>query len=294
MISSSISKLKLGLFDLGILYNNNSIETIQNTLEAAVMAEKLGYSRYWIGEHQTHDVAWRSSEIILTLLGGYTKKIRIGTAGVMLGYANPLLSAQNFKLLASLFPNRVDLGFAKGYSPNNDIHERLLDGRTFAPDLLLDKAVLVKSYLNELANEHLLSGYNTNMSPQMWVLGSSAKSMDFATENNLNFSLSLCHKDLDTNLINQIHNNEKYNATKFNILVGMICSDTEQKAQIIANEHSHKNLKLSYYGNPVGCFNFLKDMQEKYATNEIIICDLCKNSKDKFNSISLLASTMET
>ncbi len=295
MTSSSNSKLQLGIFDLGTLSNNNSVETIENTIKMATMAEKLGYSRYWIGEHQTTDSAWRSTEIILTLLGGYTESIRVGTAGIMLQYRNPLLSAQNFKLLGNLFSGRIDLGFVKGISPDIDLHKQLLGDRILKSNTYLDDVLLVKSYLTNLASRKYLSGFNTEIVPEMWMLGSSINTFDFATKNNLNFSLSLCHTDSIPDMpMKVLKYNKKGIELKFNVLISVICSDTEKKAKIIAEQQSHKNLKLSYFGNPAGCFNFLKDMQEKYSTNEINICDLCKNSKDKFNSISLIASMMET
>src|SRR5579883_1962883 len=107
--------MKLGILDFGyISYGSNAISRIDETIQRAELAEELGYTRYWLGEHHVKDAAWRNPLLMMSVLASYTNKIKIGCAGVILPVTNPFRIAQESRLLANLFPNRIDLGIAKG------------------------------------------------------------------------------------------------------------------------------------------------------------------------------------
>ena len=92
---------------------------IKATIELAVAAEQLGYNRFWLAEHHNmRGLANPCPEILLSAIGHHTKKMRIGTGGILLPYYSPLKVAETFNMLETLFPKRIDLGI--GRAPGGD------------------------------------------------------------------------------------------------------------------------------------------------------------------------------
>jgi len=89
-------------------------EALRRTVELARHAESWGYRRYWLAEHHnTSQLACPSPEILIAYILARTNRIRVGSGGVMLQHYSPYKVAENFNLLASLAPGRVDLGIGK-------------------------------------------------------------------------------------------------------------------------------------------------------------------------------------
>lgn len=89
-------------------------QALARTLELAQRAEAWGYHRFWVAEHHnTSRLASPSPEILLAWLAAHTRHIRLGSGGVMLQHYSPYKVAENFNLLASLAPGRIDLGVGK-------------------------------------------------------------------------------------------------------------------------------------------------------------------------------------
>ncbi|MFJ7888851.1 LLM class flavin-dependent oxidoreductase [Lysinibacillus xylanilyticus] len=105
----------LGILDQSpIIENATNEQTLQKTVVLAQKAEQLGYSRFWVSEHHNTDtLAGSSPEVLVSYLLAKTKSINIGSGGVMLQHYSPYKVAENFHVLASLEPWRVDLGIGK-------------------------------------------------------------------------------------------------------------------------------------------------------------------------------------
>lgn len=176
-------------YSLGILDQSPIIEdatnekTLQKTVALAQKAEQLGYSRFWVSEHHNTDtLAGSSPEVLVSYLLAKTKSINIGSGGVMLQHYSPYKVAENFHVLASLEPGRVDLGIGKspGGLPlstkalqygtlnkgENDFEEKL----TFLQQLM-EQTVLA---------EHELYGVQATpipkVKPALFLLGASPQS----------------------------------------------------------------------------------------------------------------------
>lgn len=104
--------VKLGILDYAqIDEGSNAQAALQSTVILAQLAESLGYERFWVAEH--HNVpafASTSPELIIMRLADATKRIRIGSGGVMLPHYSPYKVAENFRILEAFHPNRIDLG----------------------------------------------------------------------------------------------------------------------------------------------------------------------------------------
>ena len=94
-------------------------DAIRETVELAEAAERLGYHRYWLAEHHSHGgLAGPSPEIMVAQVAARTKEMRVGAGGVMLSHYSPLKVAENFRVLETLYPGRIDLGL--GRAPGSD------------------------------------------------------------------------------------------------------------------------------------------------------------------------------
>ena len=110
----------LSVLDLvPVTQGSNPGEALQRSLDLARHAETLGYRRYWVAEHHNMTgIASAATAVVIGHLAGGTKTIRVGAGGIMLPNHAPLLIAEQFGTLESLFPGRIDLGL--GRAPGTD------------------------------------------------------------------------------------------------------------------------------------------------------------------------------
>src|SRR6058998_3282759 len=94
-------------------------DAIHESLELAELADRLGYHRYWLAEHNsTPGLGGSSPEVLIGQVAARTSRIRVGAGGVMLQHASALKVAETFRVLETLFPGRIDLGI--GRAPGSD------------------------------------------------------------------------------------------------------------------------------------------------------------------------------
>ncbi len=97
-------------------------QALRTALDLARHAEAWGYGRYWLAEHHNMDgVASSATAVLVGHIAGGTKTIRVGSGGVMLPNHAPLVIAEQFGTLATLYPGRIDLGL--GRAPGTDRHD---------------------------------------------------------------------------------------------------------------------------------------------------------------------------
>ena len=149
-------------------------DALANTLDLAQHVEAAGFTRFWLAEH--HNLAGIASAATAVCIGhvaGGTKSIRVGAGGIMLPNHSPMVIAEQFGTLATLFPGRIDLGM--GRAPGTDQYTlRALrrgpgSSEHFPQDVLELQALLGPRQANQAI--HAIPGENTNV--PLWILGSS-------------------------------------------------------------------------------------------------------------------------
>ena len=132
MLSLSV----LDLVPIGAGYT--STQALQNMVDLAQMADRLGYTRDWLAEHHgMPNIASSSPEILIGHVAGATKRIRVGAGGIMLPNHAPLRVAEAFHTLEALYPGRIDLGIgrAPGTNPATSRALRPFDADQFPAQL---------------------------------------------------------------------------------------------------------------------------------------------------------------
>ena len=115
-----MSNVPLSILDLApIAEGSDAAQALRNSLDLAQHAEGWGYRRYWVAEHHNMDgVASSATAVLVGHIAGGTTSIRVGSGGVMLPNHAPLVVAEQFGTLATLYPGRIDLGL--GRAPGTD------------------------------------------------------------------------------------------------------------------------------------------------------------------------------
>src|ERR1039458_7887390 len=102
-----------------ILEGSDAAQSFRNTVDLAQHAERLGYRRYWLAEHHSMPgIASAATAVLIARVSGATSTIRVGAGGIMLPHHAPLVIAEQFGTLESIFPGRIDLGL--GRAPGTD------------------------------------------------------------------------------------------------------------------------------------------------------------------------------
>ena len=119
---SRLASIKLSTLDLApIRDDGDAAQALHNSLVLARHVESLGFERFWVAEHHNMDgIASSATSVLLGYLAAGTSKIRLGAGGVMLPNHAPLVIAEQFGTLATLYPGRIDLGL--GRAPGADQH----------------------------------------------------------------------------------------------------------------------------------------------------------------------------
>ena len=114
------AKVPFSVLDLSpICLGGTVADSYRNTLDLARHAERWGYCRYWVAEHHSlPGIASAATAVVIAHVAGGTSTIRVGAGGIMLPNHAPLVIAEQFGTLASLFPGRIDLGL--GRAPGGD------------------------------------------------------------------------------------------------------------------------------------------------------------------------------
>src|SRR3954467_8777281 len=124
---------------------------LTHTVERAVGAERLGYSRFWVAEHHgVPGIASGAPAVLLAAIGARTAAIRLGSGGVMLPNHQPLVVAEQFLMLAGLYPGRVDIGLGRSLGFTAPLR-RALRRPDDEPDSFADDIAEVRSYLERTA-----------------------------------------------------------------------------------------------------------------------------------------------
>jgi luciferase family oxidoreductase group 1 len=172
-------KIPFSILDLAtITQGGSAAESFLRSKNAAILAERLGYTRYWFAEHHNMaSVASSATSLLIGHIAGATHSMRVGSGGIMLPNHSPLIVAEQFGTLESLYPGRIDLGLgrAPGSDPATSLAIRganIHSAGNFAEDIAQLQTYFSSS--NNSASVRAIPGEGLDI--PLWILGSSTDS----------------------------------------------------------------------------------------------------------------------
>jgi luciferase family oxidoreductase group 1 len=193
--------MRLSVLDQSpIRKDGNAAQAVAETIALAKAAEALGYHRYWLAEHHnTGSFAGSAPEVLIARVAAETKKIRVGSGGVMLTHYSPLKVAEQFRMLELLNPGRIDLGIGRAPGSDPRTAQALQAGpQGFGIDAFPSQIFLLRQFLDDasggapLPEDHPYRGIHAmprgTTRPEMWMLGSGIHSAVYAAQLGLPFS----------------------------------------------------------------------------------------------------------
>jgi luciferase family oxidoreductase group 1 len=215
---------------------------IEETLALARRADELGYHRYWLAEH--HAIAALADpcpEVLLARLGAETRRMRIGTGGVLLPYYSAFRTAETFRMLEALYPGRIDLGV--GRAPGGDARTAQAVGGGAFPDAarfpqqVWELAALLDGTFPE--NQRVRLQPEVDTVPEVWILGSSDYSGALAAELALPFAFAHFINPRGGDQVARLYRQnfkatEKRPRPRVLVCTFAICAETDDEAERLA------------------------------------------------------------
>jgi luciferase family oxidoreductase group 1 len=173
-----------------ITEGSTAAQALRNTLDLARHAEAWGYKRYWLAEHHNMPaVASAATSVVIAHVAGGTSTIRVGAGGIMLPNHSPLVIAEQFGTLESLFPGRIDLGL--GRAPGSDQITALALRRNTSVDTFPQDVVELMALFREPApGQRVRAIPGAGLHVPLWILGSSLFGAQLAAELGLPFAFA--------------------------------------------------------------------------------------------------------
>src|SRR5690349_7753298 len=165
----------LSILDLAFVPEGGTpADALRNTLDLAQHAEKWGYRRFWLAEHHNMvGIASAATAVVISYVAAGTRTIRVGAGGIMLPNHSPLVIAEQFGTLESLYPGRIDLGL--GRAPGTDRRTVLALRRDpMSADSFPDDVVELKQFFEPAQPDQKVQAVpGSGLKVPLWILGSS-------------------------------------------------------------------------------------------------------------------------
>jgi luciferase family oxidoreductase group 1 len=182
----------LSILDLAFVAQGSlPAHALHNSLDLAQHAERLGYRRFWLAEHHNMvGIASAATSVVIGYIAGGTKTIRVGSGGIMLPNHSPLVIAEQFGTLESLYPGRIDLGL--GRAPGTDQRTlRALRRDPMTADNFPQDVRELQSFLGPFQpGQSVQAVPGTGLNVPIWILGSSLFGAQLAAEFGLPYAFA--------------------------------------------------------------------------------------------------------
>jgi luciferase family oxidoreductase group 1 len=230
-------------------------EAIRNTIALARYCEDLGYDRFWVSEHHSHGtVVGTAPEILVAAIAAVTRRIRVGSAGVMLPHYAPLKVAEQFRVLEAIAPGRIDLGL--GRAPGSDgrtafaLHPLANERPARFPSDVRDLMAWVTG--TPLPEGHPFASVRAyplgETAPEIWILGSSDYGAQVAAHFGLPYAFAWFFTDgvgadRALELYRQLYRPSPRHPSPHGALcVWALAAETEEEAQFHFSSRAHVRL----------------------------------------------------
>ena len=329
-----LADIKISTLDLvPVRADKGAAQSLRNSLDLAQHVERFGYNRFWVAEHHNMDgIASSATSVLLGYLAGGTSTIRVGSGGVMLPNHAPLVIAEQFGTLESLYPGRIDLGLGRAPGSDQMTARALRRERSGSADDFPDDVAELIEYLGPRFPEQkviAVPGSDTNV--PIWLLGSSLFSAQLAGMRGLpyafasHFAPRYMHEAIRT-YRNHFQPSAVLDEPYVMLGVPLVVAETDEKAEFLATSVYRRILNLmrgqsllqqppvesmdglwlphereavagflglAMIGSPAKVRGKLEVLMEQTQADELIFtCDLYEHA-DRIRSYELLAQAVK-
>src|SRR5215203_2828085 len=175
-VEKQLSTLPYSVLDLAVVKEGATIpDTFNRSLQLARHVEKLGYTRFWLAEHHNMiNVASSATSVLIGYIAGGTSSIRVGSGGIMLPNHSPLIIAEQFGTLASLYPGRIDLGLGRAPGTDQVTAAAIRGGGNLRVNDFPNDVIQLMQYFQAAEPGQLIRAVpGEGLDVPVWILGSS-------------------------------------------------------------------------------------------------------------------------
>lgn len=335
--SDTFMKFKNTLYsilDLALVSQNNTLQqTFRNIIALAKSAEKAGYTRYWLAEHHNSEhIGSSATAILIGHAAQATNTLRIGSGGIMLPNHSPLIVAEQFGTLATLYPNRIDLGL--GRAPGTDRATAAAirsDFMSAAQDFPREVAKIQQYFSKENSTAGVRATVAEGVDVPIYILGSSTDSAHLAAKKGLPYAfashfattylataIKIYREEFQPSdtldkpyvmagvnvIIADTDEEAKRIATSLiQLIVGLLTGKrsgvkppvtfTEEHQEILEHPQVHQMLKHSFIGSKATVKAQVKMFLEETQADELIAVTNIYDIEDRIKSYQLFAEIMQ-
>ncbi len=264
---------------------------LRNSLDLAQHAEAWGYHRFWLAEHHgMPGIASAATSVVIGYVAGGTKTIRVGSGGIMLPNHSPLVIAEQFGTLASLYPDRIDLGL--GRAPGTDmLTARALrrDMTTTADNFPQDVEELQSYFGPATRNQKIRAVPGAGLRVPIWLLGSSLFSAQLAAKLGLPFAFASHFAPADMMQALELYRTRFQPSRQLDrpyamLGVNVVVAETDSEAQYLFTsvQQSFTNLRRGMPGQippPIHDIDSFWSPGEKASAEMTLLCSVVGSSE---------------
>lgn len=307
-------------------------QTFEKSLDLARTAEELGYSRFWLAEHHNmKSIASAATAVLIGHIAGGTKKIRVGSGGIMLPNHSPLIVAEQFGTLGSLYPDRIDLGLGRAPGTDQVTAAAIRSDRMQSVYKFPDEVASVMHFFNHNEGERVRATVAEGVKVPVYILGSSTDSAHVAAQLGLPYAfashfapthlfeaMEIYHREFEPSRfldkpytmagINVIAADTDEAAQRLltpslKMILGVLTSNidylqppvefTREFEELAANPAVERMMKYSFYGSRQTVEEKTSDFLKQTAVDEVIVGSHIYDHGDRVHSYKLFADVMK-
>ncbi len=281
---NNITNIKqYSILELASVGVNSSVqETLNNSLDLARKAEEMGYHRFWLAEHHNmKSIASSATSVLIGYIAGGTKKIRVGSGGIMLPNHSPLIVSEQFGTLGSLYPGRIDLGLGRAPGTDQVTAHAIRSDRMQAVYKFPEEIGEIQQYFSaENKSAKVRAAVAEGVQVPIYVLGSSTDSAHVAAEKGLPYAFASHFAPAQLFEALNIYYNKfqpsKYLEEPYTIGgINVIAADTDEEAEKISTTLLRMMLgvmtgNIDYMQPPVPMDNELRELAANPAFERML------------------------
>lgn len=291
MNQTKFENIPLSVLDLApINEGSETAESFANSVELAQHVEEWGFNRYWLAEHHNMPgIGSSATSLLIGHIAGHTNKIRVGSGGIMLPNHAPLVIAEQFGTLETIYPGRIDLGLGRAPGSDQATAYALRRNLQSNVDEFPQQVAELQNYFSDHPVGRVKAYPGVGLNIPLWLLGSSGYSAQLAAAKGLPFSFaSHFAPDFTMQALQLYHQNFKPSAALQEpyamVGVNIIAADTQERAEWLATSSQQQMFALMR-GMPTTFMPPIDNLEEEWTDREIAIF------REKLDSESMIVGT---